>query len=256
MSLSLRTIGHENLASNQSQPCQRCQVPRTQNPRREAPLRTHAIRHGLLAQCVVLQGEDPETFKTLIAELEERFAPVDGVELGMIEEMASAYWRMRRGWTIEAELLNQGLNGITPENYNARLAAAFTGPDQMPKLLLLERYESRLHRMYQRALSNLLLLRQTKQESEVSETAEQPDPISGQPRELQPTVDEALTMIPMDASDPMKLLELILESARCRAHPETRTNCRLHNIGGNTTKSVPKSVRLWPCLTAHALRVS
>jgi hypothetical protein len=73
--------------------------------------------------------ECQETFKLLKAELEERFAPVDEVELGFIEEMAAAYWRMRRGWTIEAELLNQGMHTQPPGRYDASLAAAFTGPD-------------------------------------------------------------------------------------------------------------------------------
>ncbi|HEY9247518.1 MAG TPA: hypothetical protein VIO38_00215, partial [Rariglobus sp.] len=31
---------------------------------------THAIRHGLLAKCVVLEGEDPDVFKLLMAEYE------------------------------------------------------------------------------------------------------------------------------------------------------------------------------------------
>src|ERR1700754_126562 len=70
---------------------------------------THAIRHGLLARCVVIEGEDPEAFKVMMAELEARFHPVGDVELGMLEEMAAAYWRMRRGWSVEAEILNRGV---------------------------------------------------------------------------------------------------------------------------------------------------
>jgi hypothetical protein len=41
--------------------------------------------------------------------IETRFAPVGEAELGFIKEMAAAYWRMRRRWTIEAELLNTGM---------------------------------------------------------------------------------------------------------------------------------------------------
>ena len=56
----------------------------------------NALRHGLLAKCVVLENESGPCFDHLISEHTARFAPADGVEFGMIEEMAAAYWRMRR----------------------------------------------------------------------------------------------------------------------------------------------------------------
>src|ERR1035441_9949645 len=50
----------------------------------------NAIRHGLLAKCVVLENESGPCFDQLVAEHIGRFAPADGVEFGMIEEMAAA----------------------------------------------------------------------------------------------------------------------------------------------------------------------
>jgi hypothetical protein len=98
----------------------------------------NALRHGLLARCIVLSDESPEAFQTLVAEHLARFAPAGGVELGMVEEMAAALWRLRRAWTIET--------------------SAFSELASSPQFALLNRYESRLHCMYQRALRNLLLL--------------------------------------------------------------------------------------------------
>ena len=146
------------------------------------------LRHGLLAKAVVVEGEDPALFKTLMAECEAQFAPVDEVELGMVEEMAVAYWRMRRSWTIEAELMSQGVRGQQSVPFAARMAAAFTDPDRMPKLALLQRYEARLHRMYQRALQSLILLREfkasqqiTRQPSSESEHSVEPQPQPSEP---------------------------------------------------------------------------
>src|SRR5579883_3106756 len=56
----------------------------------------NAIRHGLLSECVVLPGESVEGFAELLSQHVERFDPADGVEFGMIEEMAAAYCRLRR----------------------------------------------------------------------------------------------------------------------------------------------------------------
>ena len=56
----------------------------------------NARRHGLLATCVLLPGEPAENFEELHQQFRERFLPVDGVEDGLIEEMVSAWWRMRR----------------------------------------------------------------------------------------------------------------------------------------------------------------
>ncbi|MGB7723408.1 MAG: hypothetical protein WBL65_26150, partial [Bryobacteraceae bacterium] len=40
---------------------------------------TNALRHGLLAKCVVLENESSECFDELVTQHQERFAPADGV---------------------------------------------------------------------------------------------------------------------------------------------------------------------------------
>ena len=119
----------------------------------------NAIRHGLLAKCIDLENESGPCFDQLVAEHTGRFAPADGVEFGMIEEMAAAYWRMRRAWAIENRLMEKALRHQPPGDEAARIAAAFTELAASPELSLLHRYETRLHHIYQRALQNFLLLR-------------------------------------------------------------------------------------------------
>jgi hypothetical protein len=108
---------------------------------------------------VVLPGESLEGFQALFTQHLERFGPVDGVEEGMIEEMAAAYWRMRRAWAMETELLTQDLDSQPGGSGRSRITASFRQLASSPELALLHRYETRLHMMYQRAFHNILLLR-------------------------------------------------------------------------------------------------
>ena len=138
----------------------------------------NAIRHGLLAKCVVLENESGPCFDQLVAEHTGRFAPADGVEFGMIEEMAAAYWRMRRAWVIENRLMEKALRHQPPGDEAARIAAAFSELAASPELNLLHRYETRLHRIYQRAFCNLALLGECELPKEPSPNSEhQPPPL-------------------------------------------------------------------------------
>src|SRR5262252_1475748 len=86
----------------------------------------NALKHGLLAaQCVVLPHEPPDGFQATFADYLERFAPSDELELGMVEEMASAYWRLRRAWVIENQLLTDGMGRQSGKSGHQALADAF-----------------------------------------------------------------------------------------------------------------------------------
>jgi hypothetical protein len=120
----------------------------------------NVIRHGLLAKCVVLENESGACFDDLVNGHTTRFAPADGVEFGMIEEMAAAYWRMRRAWAIENRLMEKALRNHPPGDEAARIAAAFSELAATPELNL------------QRALFYLSLLGERELPNEAS-------PISG-----------------------------------------------------------------------------
>ena len=70
----------------------------------------NALAHGLLSDCVVLPGESRQAFQHLLTQYTERLAPQDALEFGLIEEMAAAYWRLRRAWAIENNLLAESLD--------------------------------------------------------------------------------------------------------------------------------------------------
>jgi hypothetical protein len=110
----------------------------------------NALRHTLLARCVVVEGESTEGFEETLTEHLDRFQPADGVEFGIVEEMVAA-------WAIETRLLSDCVDDQRPCDEMGRLAAAFC--------------ETRPNRTYQHALKNLLLLQTLKVPNE-------PNPIS------------------------------------------------------------------------------
>src|ERR1039457_3625563 len=140
----------------------------------------NAVRSRRLTDGVVLGQESREAFQELFNFHVDCFSPLDDVEMGMVEEMASAYWRLRRNWAIENYLL-ESTAAAQPEGPELpRIAAAFSELSAGPQLANLRRYETRLHVMYQRALHNLLILRNAKNQSEPRKSC-----VSNIPHELE-----------------------------------------------------------------------
>jgi hypothetical protein len=137
----------------------RSRGPKT--PRGKSVSSLNALRHGLLSKLVVLHDEPTEAFQSLFAAYLDRFGPLDAVEIGMIEEMVSTFWRTRRAWAIENRLLDTVSPSIPAASPLDRVVAAFTDSESAPKLALLHRYETRLRMMFQRAFQNLLVLRRS-----------------------------------------------------------------------------------------------
>jgi len=61
----------------------------------------NAIRHGALAQSVLIPGECADGFLELLARLRHTFQPSDHVEDRCVEIMAVADWRRSRLWCFE-----------------------------------------------------------------------------------------------------------------------------------------------------------
>ncbi len=119
----------------------------------------NAMRHGLCAKCVVVEGESRENFLILLQQHVDRFRPAGEVEFGMIEEMCASYWRQRRAWSLETGMFNKQMANQSDGSMMDRMVVAFDTLAASPSLSLLHRYETRLHLMYQRALRTLIVLR-------------------------------------------------------------------------------------------------
>ena len=123
----------------------------------------NSTRHGLLAKSVVLSNESESVFGQFFDEHLQKLNPADGVEYAVVEEIVTAAWRLRRLWNVESTLFNKAIERSTDHSASGRIADAFTSLGANNQLQLLDRYETRLQRMYQRALKTLEQLRKVEQ---------------------------------------------------------------------------------------------
>ncbi len=193
----------------------------------------NAYRHGLLASCVLLQAEPRESFEELHRQFRDRFLPVDGVEDGLIEEMVSAFWRMRRACAMETNLLKSNIQDQGGTDPAMRPANAFIGLSATPEFNLLHRYEARLQRIFQRAFDNLMRLRDDDRRDEawtegnqpLQEVRVPPNPVSKQQPELrippEPNPEESdNSLIGEDLSAESTLLKPV--PPNCPMQPEQK----------------------------------
>jgi hypothetical protein len=74
--------------------------PRT--PEGKAAATRNAVKHGLLAEQVVIKGEDPEEFDLYRAGMLAELAPVGAVEEMLAERAVSLAWRLRRAERLQS----------------------------------------------------------------------------------------------------------------------------------------------------------
>jgi hypothetical protein len=122
----------------------------------------NATRHGLLADSTVFDGESEERFSALLAELEAELRPEPGIEAAQVVVMAVAHWRRMRLWSVEkvqyfeetAKRLGDPGDGQGDDPPITQLTRSFRSlSDESRSMELLNRYESRYSREYQRALA-------------------------------------------------------------------------------------------------------
>lgn len=72
----------------------------------KAASRRNAMRHGLTARLLVLDGEDPTLLEALRRELVLEFSPASATKQAMVELLAGLLWRLRRAQTYETALMS------------------------------------------------------------------------------------------------------------------------------------------------------
>jgi len=170
--------------------------PVTEAGKRRSSL--NAQRHGLLSSALVLHNEDPAHFDHFRRMYLETFQPVGFLELELLDEMVAARWRQRRLWTLETAAVDYEMDiqrEESPEDVDhldqptrtARAIKVLTA--ESSELQNYNRYESRFHRMYHRALNTLLELQDRRKRdgqpvgnTELSDPL--PEPASNLPNEL------------------------------------------------------------------------
>ncbi len=76
--------------------------PRT--PEGKAAVRHNAVRHGLLAEEVLIAGEDEAAFADLGERLRDELQPVGELESTLVDRIIGTSWRLRRIGRVEASI--------------------------------------------------------------------------------------------------------------------------------------------------------
>jgi hypothetical protein len=151
-------------------------------PEGKAIASLNAIKHGLAGNTLVLTNESRPMYNSLLDAFVERFQPADEVELDLVLEIVSNRWRLRRIQSVETALLDLEMDdqedAIAADRGDidevVRIALAFKSLAEQKSLALLNRYEARLRRQYERALADLRQL-QSGRNSPAPPPAGQPD---------------------------------------------------------------------------------
>lgn len=134
----------------------------------------NALKHGLRSREIVLMGvESAPDFEAFRESFYRRFAPVDPVELSLVDRIAAAEWRLRRVRRIETatfvdtlrdagvhEILDDPEHAEGPESYEVESQILHDAFGQATcRLDRLYHYEAQLERSIERSIRQLERLR-------------------------------------------------------------------------------------------------
>jgi hypothetical protein len=115
----------------------------------------NALKHGLASREMVLPGESRGAFRAWRSRFIRRWQPRDGIERGLLRDLAGIMWRLRRCESWEADLFRRAARMGQGSLALAFLAEGGLGRE-MEALL---RAQAHLHRQQHAALRELIRLR-------------------------------------------------------------------------------------------------
>jgi hypothetical protein len=123
----------------------------------------NSIRHGMVSQTVVLEGESQDRFIDLLTSLTAQLKPRSDAEAAIIETMAIARWKQMRIWGIQKAGFDLEMQRLVSSCTlpAARAAMVFKSlADNSRVLDLQHRYETGYDRQFCRAYAFYLKLRE------------------------------------------------------------------------------------------------
>ena len=135
------------------------------SPRKEHNFSRNSTRHGVFADTLVLEKENPAQFHKLLNELPDEHQPSTPTQTMLVETIVAARWRQRRIWGIQKMNFDYDIASITTNSENAAVRAALallTNDESISSHELLLRFEIALDRQSSRALLRLQQLQDRK----------------------------------------------------------------------------------------------
>ena len=149
------------MSSKQRLEANRANAKRSTGPSTESGRvrsKMNALKHGLSAKAIVIEGEDPGQFEALRAGLERDFEAPTVIERELVEDLSALLWRQRRVPRFEAAIIQRILRDpITNDDEKTMEVARVLIRDDI--LTKLSRYETNLMNRISRTLNQLHDLR-------------------------------------------------------------------------------------------------
>ena len=142
-------------------------------PEGKTAIRLNAVQHGLLAEEILLPGEDEAALRKLGERLRTELQPVGELENLLVDRIISAHWRLRRLGRVEAGIFTYKYYGTLSgalemeamqEANTTSLGNAFvTDANQSNAFSKLSCYETAIERSLLKALHELQRLQAARQ---------------------------------------------------------------------------------------------
>ena len=164
----------------------------------------NAVKHGMLATFVVIDGENRDSFIEICEDLYAEFEPATPFEESLIRTMAVARWKQERIWNVERVNFNtqmkrdREMDPALTACAELQNATAFKRlGDDSRSLDLILRYENRHERQYLRAHKRFLEVRNQRLKSTPPEPEPAPEPVNVIPIDRNPGAPAILSPVPL-----------------------------------------------------------
>jgi hypothetical protein len=121
----------------------------------------NALKHGLTAEQVTMEGEEPQQFEAFRDDILESLSPQGAIEEQLAEQIALCWWRLRRVYRMEVAIAKEERQHADDLFRTGISLGATPGPGLIATALLngpfqnLSRYETTIERSLHRALHEL-----------------------------------------------------------------------------------------------------
>jgi hypothetical protein len=131
-------------------------------PEGKAVSKLNALKHGILSQEVLIEGEDENTLKSLSEALIDELKPLGPIEEVLVDRIISSLWRLRRSINAEKNTMEYvkndgfvfaGLDGVFDEKQGDRSRIKNMLTHEGVETIL--RYETTIERSLLKALHEL-----------------------------------------------------------------------------------------------------
>ena len=145
--------------------------PKTPEGKKHSSL--NALRHGLTGQIVVMPTEDLTAYQAHLESFTEEYDPKGATESHLVQALADASWRLNRVAALETNLLTLGVTHPTsidaPQQIQDAMSIVAALESQSKALANLSMHSQRLSRQFERTVTQLRALQQTRRAQEAYE---------------------------------------------------------------------------------------